>query len=875
MAKKRTRHDTSEPALGEYRRKRDFGRTPEPRGDGDDTREPGRLFVVQKHAARQLHYDLRLEMDGVLKSWAVPKGPCLDHTHKPLAVHVEDHPMEYGDFEGIIPAGEYGGGTVMLWDRGTWEPIGDPEEGYEKGDLKFRLHGEKLGGAWVLARMGGRAGEDGKNWLLIKKKDDAARPVESYNVLGERPHSVASGRTMEEIAADPEAVWRDGAAQPTGAKSARRPRPAPALPDPADLDGARAADCPDVLAPQLCTSVRRAPEGDDWLHEIKLDGYRLLARLHAGDVRLFTRNGHDWTERFPNVARALADVPLADAFLDGEVVVLDETGVSDFNALQGALKKPARAAFTMFVFDVPYADGHDLRRVPLIERKAYLEEVLAAASSAAPVVQFCEHFEGRGPVVFDQARRAGLEGIISKHAHAPYESRRTETWVKVKCVHRQEFVVGGYTHPKRSSSGVGALLLGVHDDDGEGLVYCGRVGTGFRASDLARLETMLVERHRSDAPFRNPEADPEPGAATWVDPDLVVEVEFGHWTKADMVRHATYRGLREDRSPREVRREPGGPRRASRGREARHVVRAPRSPDDAYVEGTRISHPNRTVYPEVGVTKREVAEYYVAIADWILPRVSGRPLSLVRCPLGMAGEAFYQRRVGEGFPKSIRPFIYEHDGAEDDAILIRDRAGLLELVQMGTLEIHAWNCRADRADRPDQFVLDLDPGPGITWPDVVESARVIRDYVRDLGLEPFVKTTGGAGVHLVVPIVRRRTWDEVVAFTRGIARNLQRMAPLNFVATVSKALRENRIYVDFLRNTRGATAVAAYSTRARDAATVSTPLRWSELSPKLRPADLNVRTVPKRIARLKSDPWEGFEDARTAITAAMERAVGR
>ncbi|MCP3902364.1 MAG: DNA ligase D [Planctomycetes bacterium] len=779
--------------------------------------------------------------------------------------------------EGIIPAGEYGGGTVMLWDRGTWEPIGDADEGYEKGDLKFRLHGEKLAGTWALARMGGRAGEGGKNWLLIKKKDEASRAIESFNVLGERPHSVASGRTMEEIAADPEAVWKDGAAQPTGSEPPaprRRRARKPTLPDPGALGGARPAVCPDACSPQLATSVRVAPDGDDWLHEIKLDGYRLLARLRDGQVRLFTRNGHDWTERFGSVARALAEVPLDDAFFDGEVVVLDETGVSDFHSLQAALKTPSRGAFTYFVFDLLFAGGHDLRRVPLAERKGLLEAVLAAAPGAGPTVRFSDHIEGRGPIVFDQARRAGLEGIISKRRDAGYESRRTDTWLKVKAVHRQEFVVGGYAHPARATGGVGSLLLGVHDDDGEGLVYCGRVGTGFDRSDHAELERLLASRLRDTPPFRNPEADPEPDAVRWVEPDLVVDVEFGHWTKADVVRHATYRGLLDDRRPRDVRREPGGPRRAARGRAAKHVVRAPRSPDDAYVEGTRISHPARTVYPEVAVTKREVAEYYVSVAAWILPRVAGRPLSLVRCPLGMAGEAFYQRRVGEGFSKAIRPFTMEHDGSTDDGILIRDSGGLLELVQMGALEIHAWNCRADRPDRPDQFVLDLDPGPGITWADVVESARVIRAYVRDLGLEPFVKTTGGAGVHLVVPIARRRSWDEVVAFTRGIARNLQRRAPLNFVATVSKALRENRIYVDFLRNTRGATAVAAYSTRARDAATVSTPLRWEELSPELRPTDLDIRTVRERIARLKRDPWEGFEEARRSITAAMLREVG-
>ena len=560
----------SKAQLKAYRKKRNFDRTPEPEGGALRTSETGRLYIVQKHAARNLHYDLRLEFDGALKSWAVPKGPSLDPTQKPLAVEVEEHPIEYGSFEGIIPKGEYGGGTVMLWDHGDWEPIGDPVEGYKRGDLKFRLHGEKLRGDWVLARMGGRAGEDGRNWLLIKKRDAEARSRQSFNVLSELPHSVVSGRSLDEITREPEAVWTDGRAQPTESargkrrasmvgrlseppRAARRAAP-PAVPDASALSGARKGRHPEKLKPQLCTSVREAPADDGWLHEIKLDGYRLIASIHKGDVHLFTRNGHDWTQRFKNVAAALARLPIESAILDGEVVVLDREGISDFGALQIAFRGYTTANFVCYLFDVPYAQGHDLRQVPLLERKQLLEALLRAAPLAAPTLQYCDHILGKGPVVFEQAARSGLEGIISKRVDAPYESRRTDSWLKVKCTLRQEFVVGGFTEPSRSRSGFGALVLGYYDDEGR-LIYCGRVGTGFSDHTLEVLAEDLAGRAREDSPFSNPGADPDPAHVRWVEPQLVVEVEFTAWTRDGVVRHAVFRGLRPDVGPAEVRRE--------------------------------------------------------------------------------------------------------------------------------------------------------------------------------------------------------------------------------------------------------------------------------------------------------------------------------
>ncbi len=877
MARKRSNKGRAD--LAEYRRKRDFERTSEPAGGDLPASESGRLFVVQKHAARQLHYDLRLELDGTLKSWALPRGPSLDPKQRPLAVLVEDHPIEYGAFEGIIPKGEYGGGTVMLWDHGRWESIGDPVEGFARGDLKFRLFGEKLAGAWALARMGPKAGEGGKNWLLIKKKDDASRSVQSFNVLAERPFSVLSGRTMEQIADDPEAVWTEGGSQPTGSGRKRNrvatgglPARAPGL-DPSQLDNARQAKLPDTLKPQLATRVPEAPHGDDWLHEIKLDGYRMMCRLTGGTARLLTRNGFDWTDRMPDVARAAESLPVDQAIIDGEVVILDARGISDFQALQNAFRGSRKAGFVYFVFDVPFAGGYDLRRSPLLERKRLLKELLDAAGPAArPVIQFCDHIVGKGPVVFQEAARSHLEGIISKRVGAAYESRRTDSWLKVKCIHRQDFVVGGFTLPAKSRSGIGALLLGLHDPGGR-LVYRGRVGTGFTDASLEELAGVLEPLVRDTPPFVNPDADPEPRSVRWVEPQLVAEVEFIAWTDEGLVRHASFRGLRDDIDPADVGREVqlSRPR-----RRAGKVVKAPASPDDAFVAGVRISHPQRTVYPEDGVTKLDVARYYETIADRILPFVVKRPLSLVRCPLGLAGEAFYQRELGEGFPEKLRGLTVARGrkGSEDHAVLIDDAAGLIALAQMGVLEIHTWGCREDNLDRPDHLVFDLDPGPGIEWEHVVESARFVRDYLVKLDLKSFVKTSGGKGLHVVVPIARRSGWEEAKAFSKAIADDLVRIAPMNFVATMAKSQRQFRIFIDYLRNQLGSTSIAPYSTRALTGATVSTPLSWQELSAKLPPRELNVRTVPARLTRQRQDPWEGFRSTRQSITAAMKRSLG-
>ncbi|NNM27335.1 MAG: DNA ligase D [Phycisphaerales bacterium] len=863
--------------LRDYRDKRDFDRSPEPRGDATG-RSSGRVFVVQKHAARQLHFDLRLEMDGVLKSWALPRGPSLDPTQKPLAVHVEDHPLEYGDFEGIIPAGEYGGGTVMLWDRGEWEPIGDAAEGYAKGDLKFELHGEKLRGAWVLARMKGAGNEDGKNWLLIKKRDADARPVASFNVQAELPYSVASGRTMDQIAADPGLVWADGHARAIDGSVPHADDRELALPDPSTLPGAQAAVLPARVKPQLCGTAAIPPEGPAWIHEIKLDGYRLQCRIENGRVQLLTRNGHDWTDVFGAVARAAGRLGANDTILDGEVVVLGTDGRPDFGALQGALRGGRPRAFTYFAFDVPFALGFDLRQVPLLERKQYLTQLFESAPTIAPTIRASEHIPGAGAVVFEQAAAMGLEGIISKRVDARYEERRSDTWLKIKARLCQEFVIGGYTKPATGRTGFGALLVGYYDDD-DTLVYAGRVGSGFDEAALRALTDDLEQRRCDTTPFRNADADPGARSARWVRPELVAEVEFTTWTKDHLLRQPVYRGLRPDVDPTEVVREPtpGATTPASTPSVAAMPPR--RKPVTATTEtivaGVRISHPERPVFPEARVTKGEVAAYYEQIAEWVLPFLVKRPLSLVRCPLGLAGESFYQRHVGDGFPASIRGIPHGSEIEGEPYVVIDDLEGLVSLVQMGVLEIHTWGSRVDNLERPDHLVIDLDPGEGILWEHVAASAEFVRTYLEDLGLVSFVKTSGGAGAHVIVPIVRRSSWDDVKSFTHDIAKDLARIAPKNFVATMSKEFRVGRIYVDYLRNVRGATAVGAYSTRARPGARVSTPLRWDELSPSRGPEHYTVRTVPRRLARMDRDPWEGFGDVRQSITAGMRKAVRR
>ncbi len=842
-------------SLDEYRRKRDFAKTAEPSGGGAGARKPsagrgrgqsesdgGLSFVVHKHAARRLHYDLRLELEGVLLSWAVPKGPSLDPTDKRLAMHVEDHPLDYAPFEGTIPPGEYGAGAVIVWDRGTWRPLDEgPAEAraaLEEGTLKFELAGEKLAGAWMLVRMKPRPGESGEAWLLIKERDAHARPRDEYDVLDARPESVASGRTVEEVASA-------GA----GAAGSRTEPPGPA-PAPADVPV------------QLATLSAAPPTGTRWLHEVKYDGYRLRIALAGGGARVLTRGGEEWTDRFPELAAAARNLPATDALLDGEAVVFGEHGVPDFGALQDALSTGDSSRIIYLAFDVLHLDGRDLRGEPLLERKRLLGELLGSAGPDSPL-RFADHVEGRGTDFLAAACSLGLEGAISKRADAPYRPGRTSDWRKTRCAHRQEFVVAGATAPRGSRRGFGALLLGVYTDEGE-LAYAGRVGSGFRERDLEVIGRLLVQLETSDPPLADPPSIPG-RSIRWVRPELVVEVEFAEWTAAGLLRQPRFLGMREDRDPRTVRREEP----AQSTETAPVPTPAPRT--------ARLTSPNKALFPagdtpgSSAVTKADLAAYYREVAPAMLPHLAGRPLSVVRCPHGRTGECFFQKHPDRGFPRQLHTLdVVERSGESAIYFYLDDADGLIALVQLGVLEIHAWNSVHTAPDTPDRIVFDLDPGPGVEPDEVRAAAFTVRDTLAELGLTGFVKTTGGHGLHVVAPIVPdpAHDYDTVRAFAREVVDHLAAAEPERFTARMAKSARPGRIFVDYLRNAHGATAIAAYSTRARPGAPVAVPLTWEELAEEFSPLALDVHTVPERLTALDgADPWDGYEAARSPLSA--------
>jgi len=850
-------------SLRDYQRKRDFRVTAEPRGTVAGGGE--RLsFVVQKHAASHLHYDFRLELDGVLKSWAVPKGPSLDPTVKRLAVEVEDHPVEYGSFEGTIPAGEYGGGTVMLWDRGGWTPDGDPRKGLERGRIRFTLDGERLRGAWSLVRS--RRGDGKPQWLLIKSADEHAAPDRDGG--DEDARSITTGRSMEEIAAG---------ARP---KRAARRKAAPA-PEPAGdaIPGAKRAALPDAPAPQLATLADAVPDGEGWLHEVKFDGYRLLATVRDGRATLVTRGGKDWTHRFATVAKALGGLAARDAVLDGEVVALAPDGTSSFQLLQNALRDRTEGGLVFYAFDLLHLDGSDLRGVALHRRKELLRGVMEGADGAT--LRFSDHVRGSGAGFHREACRMGLEGIMCKEADAPYRGGRSKSWLKVKCGRRQEFVIGGFTDPRGSRKGFGSLLLGVYE--GDELRYVGKVGTGFDAAGLRAMHARLRRIETDASPFANHGVRKRPAGVHWVKPELVCEIAFTEWTDDDILRHPSFQGLREDKQPTDVIRESAAPApkpaAESPGRRLAPppstLRRAKSAPGTAEVDGTRISHPGRVLFPDAGITKLELAEYFHAVAPWMLPHAGGRPLTLVRCPDGVGGECFYQKHVRDSFPAPVgRVDIAEESGEIRTYPYVDSAAGLVALVQMGVLELHSWGARIDRPERPDRFVIDLDPAPDVEWVRVVAAAREVRDRLAELGLRSFLKTTGGKGLHVVVPVDRRHGWDEVKDFTRALAADLAARHPGEYITKSTLAKRGGRIYIDYLRNGRGATAVAPFSVRNRPSAAVSLPIAWEELAPRLKPASFTPAAVLRRLARLGADPWAEITTIRQSITKGMRTEIG-
>ena len=886
--------------LSLYRHKRDFKRTAEPSGKVE--KKSGFSYLIQKHEASRLHYDFRLELDGVLKSWAVPKGPSYDPDDKRLAMQVEDHPVDYGTFEGTIPKGQYGGGTVMLWDTGTWEPVGDPREGLSKGKLVFRLHGKRLKGEWTLVRTFSRE-KGGNKWLLIKHKDAFVKRGGNEQFLAKNHTSIVSRRKMEAIAGASGSVWKNNkkesrSSHTNGQESASK---VSVKVKNKDSHKSAAAKLPSFTEPQLATLTSSMPSGDNWVHEIKFDGYRIVAHVSEGHVNLYSRNGNDWTNKFSSISQMLGGYKIINAIFDGEVVVSDPSGKSNFSALKEALTAGDTDHLQYYMFDLLFFNGQDVRKLTLIERKKLLKDIISRNQTRSNNRRliYSDHFQNDTDKFLQSVCQMHLEGAMSKRADAPYMSGRTKVWLKTKCHTRQEFVIGGYTHSTAGGTGIGALLLGYFDK--KKFVYAGRVGTGFTSESSAKIRRSLEKLKRKGMPYQAVTALGRKGAI-WVEPKLVCEVEFSEWTPDGHLRHPSFQGMREDKLASAIVREvPIAAKAAAREAEkevsskparekspkavghatkkttlakaeeitskttSNRITSSKTSGEKVDIGGVWISHPDRIIYPNTKITKLQLAKYYLSVADYIMPYIKDRPLSVLRCPEGIGQACFFQRHVGLGRSPDVHEVSVTVNDEARQYMTIHSFRGLISLAQWGVIELHPWECTADHLDRPDRLIFDLDPDPSVSWSRLIEGAKDVRDRLHQIGMDSFLKTTGGKGLHLVVPIAPIYDWKTIKSFARAVATTITDEKPDHYIATMSKAARKGKIFIDYLRNDVTSTAVAPFSVRARPGATVSTPLFWEELVPSLKLSDFTMETVLRRLKVQKKDPWGSFHKSRQKI----------
>ncbi|MDF3864082.1 DNA ligase D [Pseudomonas denitrificans (nom. rej.)] len=833
----------SNQTLKEYARKRDFSGTPEPSGEASSSHPGEYAFVVQKHDASHLHYDFRLELDGVLKSWAVPKGPCLDPSVKRLAIQVEDHPLDYARFEGHIPEGHYGAGDVIVWDEGRWTPIGDPHEGMKSGHLKFRLEGSKLAGSWnlVRTRMAGRQPQ----WFLIKGRDDQARDYPRFDIIAEEPQSVVTGQSL------PSESSQGKKAMPN---TPERSKPTAST---KKATTTRKAKLPEAISPELATLVDAPPTGD-WRYEIKIDGYRILARLDGGKVRLMTRNGHDWSKKLPELSKALAALDVQSAWLDGEILVMDEEGRPDFQRLQNAFDANVSKPIHYTLFDLIWLDGVDYRGKPLEERRQALQRVLRGNKDDS--LRYSEDFTDDPRSILDSACRLGLEGLIGKRAGSTYSEKRSRDWIKLKCKRRQEFVIVGFSEPKGSRSYFGALLLGLHDRDGA-LRYAGKVGTGFSATSLKALHQQLKPLQRKTCPLQGAPKGADASGVTWVRPELLCEVAFAEITREGLVRQAVFHGLRSDKPVQAIVEEK--PKKSAQGARTRSA----KGEVANTLQGVTITHPDRVIDPASKLRKIDVAHYYEKAAERLLPWLADRPVSLVRVPDGVGGEQFFQRHASRTEIPGAQSLDPKLDPGHAPLLRIATAKGLVGAAQMSALELHTWNAALDDLEKPDRFILDLDPDPSLPWQKMIEATQLTLTLLDELGLSAYLKTSGGKGMHILVPLQRRHSWDEVKDFAHAISRHMANLMPDRFSAVSGPKNRVGKIFIDYLRNTRGASTVCVWSVRAREGLPVSVPVSRDELA-KLKAANQwTIANVDERLAA--ADPWAGWADIKQRLTRRM------